>query len=567
MLLPHFTFQQWLWTVIFASSASDALNSSSVWLDLAPAGNTLLFVAPTVTVYSNLSTTYSDNSTMHDTSATCITANDTILWSDTSGWQDFGLWDNDAGVNVTTKSNVFLGPKIPSTELPTCNATFTIDETPADDDFGTMTNLTVTVHSNHTTNSNGTRFLSPKINIVSSGVQLRILPLGASIVYGLTSPDGNGFRYGLRNQLVYNNNPVNMVGSVQEGTMADNDCEGWPGYVITQVAQKAELSIPSQPNLVLLHVGTNDCVQSIDIQNAASRLGTLIDRLFNAIPGVTIIASTLLPNGNSNTQANIKVYNSQIPALVKARQAAGRKITYVDFSSSYFSIADIGSDGTHPIESGYMKMAEVWFQGIMVANDQGWITAPAVVPSLSDTVVAGSNTCDKQPGTAIGPVQTQMGSGSDDGAYIHTSTYIGGFAGFKNPSTVNFNNPLPEGVFWADIDGDGVDDYVYVGSNSNYGLGVALSQGGGTFGTYLYFTFSPSCNRAGVWFVDITGDGRDDFCCLGPDGGLVCWENTAGSDDRSPNWVALGTVKESEGYPQAQVRLADIDGETLMKRP
>ncbi|KAK5693162.1 hypothetical protein LTR97_010638 [Elasticomyces elasticus] len=206
-------------------------------------------------------------------------------------------------------------------------------------------------------------------------------------------------------------------------------------------------------------------------------------------------------------------------------------------------------------------MAEVWYQGIDLADKQGWITDPAVVPGLSDTVETGSNTCDKLPGAAIGPVQTQMGSGSDDGAYIHKSEYLGGFAGFTNPSTVNFNNSYVEGVFWADIDGDGVDDYVYVGSNSDYGLGVAISQGGGTFGTYLYFDFAPSCKREGIHFVDITGDGRDDFCCLGPDGGLVCWENTPGSDSRSPAWVSLGTVKESEGYPQAQVRLADIDGD------
>jgi len=53
-----------------------------------------------------------------------------------------------------------------------------------------------------------------------------------------------------------------------------------------------------------------------------------------------------------------------------------------------------------------------------------------------------------------------MGSGSDDGAYYHVGTQVDGFAGFNNPSTVNFNNPLPEGVFWADIDGDGIDDYV-----------------------------------------------------------------------------------------------------------
>jgi hypothetical protein len=136
-----------------------------------------------------------------------------------------------------------------------------------------------------------------------------------------------------------------MIGSVNTGNMIDGQCEGWPGYVITQVADKASLSIPNQPNVVLLHAGTNDAVQNLDIQNAASRLGSLIDHLFDTIPGVTIIASTLMPNANANTQANIKIFNSQIPALIRARQSAGKKITYVDFSSSYFSVSDLGSDG------------------------------------------------------------------------------------------------------------------------------------------------------------------------------------------------------------------------------
>ncbi|KAK4565367.1 hypothetical protein LTR86_003984 [Recurvomyces mirabilis] len=294
----------------------------------------------------------------------------------------------------------------------------------------------------------------------NDGVQLRILPLGASIVYGLTSPDGNGFRYGLRNQLVYNGNPVNMIGSVQSGSMADNECEGWPGYRVDQVATKAELSIPNQPNLVLLHVGTNDAVQDYDIVNFGTRLGSLIDRLFSAIPGVTIVASTLLPNGNSATQVNIASINSAIPEIVKNRQANKLKITYVDFSSSYFSLSDIGSDGTHPTESGYLKMAEVWYQGIQSVANQGWLTTPTVVSGESDTVTAGSTTCNKVPGQAIGPVQTQKGSGSDDGAYVHTGVYFDAFSGFTNPSTVNFNNSFPGGVFWADINGDGIDDYV-----------------------------------------------------------------------------------------------------------
>lgn len=176
-------------------------------------------------------------------------------------------------------------------------------------------------------------------------MQLRVLPLGASIVFGQSSSDGNGFRYGLRNQLIANGNPVNMVGSVNTGTMADGDCEGWAGFTITQVAAKAELSIPSKPNLILLHAGTNDAAQSIDIANAGARLGSLIDRLFATIPNVVIIGSTLLPNGNAATQANVVAINSQIPNIIKTRQAAGKRISYVDFSSSYFSLSDIGSDG------------------------------------------------------------------------------------------------------------------------------------------------------------------------------------------------------------------------------
>jgi hypothetical protein len=51
---------------------------------------------------------------------------------------------------------------------------------------------------------------------------LRILPLGASIVQGLQSSDGNGFRKLLRQQLRWKGWKVNMVGSKQNGDMNDS---------------------------------------------------------------------------------------------------------------------------------------------------------------------------------------------------------------------------------------------------------------------------------------------------------------------------------------------------------
>lgn len=58
---------------------------------------------------------------------------------------------------------------------------------------------------------------------------LRVMPLGASITQGLQSTDGNGYRKWLRSQLRFKGWKVNMVGSKQDGNMADKDNEGHPG--------------------------------------------------------------------------------------------------------------------------------------------------------------------------------------------------------------------------------------------------------------------------------------------------------------------------------------------------
>ena len=92
-------------------------------------------------------------------------------------------------------------------------------------------------------------------------------------------------------------------------------------------------------------------------------------------------------------------------------------------------------------------------EGIQVVSDKAWITKPAAVSGVSDTVTTAPRTCDEIAGAAFGPTQTQMGSGSDDGPYVHQGAQIASFNGFTNPSTINFNNPLPEGVYWADING------------------------------------------------------------------------------------------------------------------
>ncbi|KAK2624027.1 hypothetical protein QTJ16_006661 [Diplocarpon rosae] len=396
-----------------------------------------------------------------------------------------------------------------------------------------------------------------------AGFQFRICPLGASIMNGYGSKDKNGFRYGLRNYLIADGAKVHMVGKVSTGNMVDNENEGWPGHVIDQTYNMADHCVTFQPNVVLLHVGSNDMSGNKDVANAHTRLALVIDKLFSSIPGVTIIASTLLPRSDPTIEARTKIYNHNIVAMVNKRQRAGKKLLYVDFSSTWFGLSDLQSDGQHPTDAGYLKMAYVWHQGIKAADAQGWLTSPKAISGLSDEPKTTDplKTCDKVPGNALGPYVTQRGPGSDDGDYLHSATSAGSFSGFDNPSSVGFNNPLPEGVYWADINGDGVDDYVYVPLDASAGLGVALNNGDGSLGTYLYFPFTHACARSGVRFADMTGDGRHDFCCLKSNGDLQCFQNVQGTDPRHPNFVDSGIFKASEGLPQAHIRLADIDGD------
>ena len=63
-----------------------------------------------------------------------------------------------------------------------------------------------------------------KRTTVASGTELRILPLGDSITYGLKSTDNNGYRLQLLNNLL--GRKVIYVGSVRNGDMQDNFNEG-----------------------------------------------------------------------------------------------------------------------------------------------------------------------------------------------------------------------------------------------------------------------------------------------------------------------------------------------------
>ena len=190
---------------------------------------------------------------------------------------------------------------------------------------------------------------------------IRVMPLGDSITDGFNVP--GGYRVGLWQRLVASGRTVDFVGSLANGpaTLGDRDHEGHSGWRIDQLTSNIDAWIRAyDPGTVLLHIGTNDIAQNTDLPNAPARLGTLIDRITTGAPDADVFVATIVPLPFA--QARVDRYNDAIPALVRARADAGKRVHLVEMRNA-LTAADL-ADGVHPNATGYDKMAAVWFDAL-----------------------------------------------------------------------------------------------------------------------------------------------------------------------------------------------------------
>ncbi len=200
---------------------------------------------------------------------------------------------------------------------------------------------------------------------------LRLMPLGDSITAGYRSSTGVGYRGPLWKELVDQGDALDFVGSQRGGVMFDPDNEGYYGYRIDQIAGlvNGELAL-YQPNVVLLDAGINDLGQNYQVSTAPARLASLIDQITAADPGVTVLVAQLIPNTTAWVEADVVAFNAQLPGIVQARVNAGKHVSLVNMGA--LTTADL-SDGLHPNDGGYQKMADAWDAGVQQVIANGWV--------------------------------------------------------------------------------------------------------------------------------------------------------------------------------------------------
>ena len=173
------------------------------------------------------------------------------------------------------------------------------------------------------------------------------------------------------------------------GSQTSSDCgvtgydpnnEGHGGYLVTNIAGSmlAELRgwiQTNTPDLVLMHLGTNDCWNSIAPATILNAYATVVDELRARNPNVWVLVARIVPMNPVNTAScstcacpacggRVQTLNGMIPAWATSKSTAASPVIAVDQWTGYDANADSNGDGVHPGDSGSEKLATKWFDAL-----------------------------------------------------------------------------------------------------------------------------------------------------------------------------------------------------------
>lgn len=206
---------------------------------------------------------------------------------------------------------------------------------------------------------------------------LTIMPIGDSITQG--SAGWRTYRCALDGKLQDAAVSFDFVGGLNEpnggGSYGcpdpfDQDHEGRWGKRVDEVTGDVVSSVEArQPDIALIHLGTNDILQGQGAASTATELQSLISGLQGAKPDITILVAQIIPcdpsGGNppfgSRCTSDLPALNSSI-ASFGSLSTAESTVIVVDMATD-FSLGDLRDD-VHPTNDGDEVIATRWMTAI-----------------------------------------------------------------------------------------------------------------------------------------------------------------------------------------------------------
>jgi lysophospholipase L1-like esterase len=209
---------------------------------------------------------------------------------------------------------------------------------------------------------------SPPPTTRPPGTAVRVMPLGDSI----TGSPGCWRALLWQKLQQAGQTQVDFVGTLPAqgcGFTYDGDNEGHGGYLATNIANQNMLPgwlAATHPDIVLMHLGTNDVWSNIPPATILAAFSTLVDQMRASNPNTKILVAQIIPmNPGSCAECAQRVvaFNAAIPAWAASKSTAASPITVVDQWTGFDTAADTG-DGVHPDDSGIVKIADRWYPAL-----------------------------------------------------------------------------------------------------------------------------------------------------------------------------------------------------------
>jgi hypothetical protein len=197
-----------------------------------------------------------------------------------------------------------------------------------------------------------------------SGRTAKIMPLGDSITE--SSKGLPSYRYYLWHLAVDTGYRIDFVGSlhgVGNGPPAnpdfDMDHEGHTGFRADQIrANVRTWATAASPDIVLLHIGTNDFCQEQSVESTVSDVEGIIDVLRAVSPRVEILLAQIIA---ASCNGSNPAFNARLPDMAARKTSPESPIVLVDQYTG-FDPSTMTYDGIHPTAVGESRMADRWFE-------------------------------------------------------------------------------------------------------------------------------------------------------------------------------------------------------------